>query len=1548
MRVYLLIFIFLISLEKIFSQDIKEERSNQKSYFIKQSDLTEDDYIQNRIIFKVKADYKNKCFVSKIDDEELGNILSLLKAKNVFKKFPHHKTLLQNKSNSGETLTDLSLIYEVEYTNTEIPFEKAVNMIKFSNIVEYAEPHYIPHPLYNTNDPGSVTGGQQYYLTNIKAYEAWNICKGDSNIVIGITDSGIDFNHPDLKGSIKYNYKDPIDSVDNDDDGYVDNFRGWDLGDNDNDPTCNLVSTHGVLVSGFAGAVTDNNIGMAGVGFRCKILPVKVSNKSGAFTAAYEGIVYAADHGCQIINCSWGGTAGYSQYEQDIINYATFNKDALVVAAAGNSGSQCIYYPASYDNVISVAGTNKSDNKWSGSTYGPNIDICAPGEGVYTTTYGGGYSSVYSGTSYACPIIAGCAAIVKSYFPDYSAIQIGEQLKVTADNIDNISGNETYKGLLGRGRVNLYRALTETNTPSIEMTDKTITDDKANIFYPGDNIYISGVFKNYLKATTNLTLSLSCNSPYIQIINSSTYIGTLQTFEETDNSYDRLSIKLLPNIPVNTQLLLKIQYTDGKYSEFQYIPFMVNKDYIDVNVNSVSTTITSKGRIGYNIQYSNSGNCSDSYNESPGVGFNYNLTNMLFNAGLIVAVSPTKVASYDSSFSSVSNVKLVYPSHISDFDLKSVFRDNSSLLYNTGVTVLQNTYAWKATQYQKFVIVEYKIKNPGKTIINNLFAGIYADWNITSNTGNLADYDSINKMGYVYKQYGKYGGIKLLTPGKINYYAFNNDGSNGSIGTYNGISKANKYKVMSGGILRSKASIGDVSHILSAGPYNINPGDSVIVAFALIAGDNFNDLKTSAISADKRYNLRLISPNGGEVYKQGDNRDIKWNYGVANKINIEISEDGGKTYSLLAGAINATDGLYKWNINSFTPAGNKYRIRVSDLGSSQKDVSDADFTIQNSFCWTGNINNDWFNISNWNVMNRIPSDTDDVYIPSDVKNMPIINNEGAACNNMNINWGGSINISSCCSLKIKGNWVNNSNYRNTGNGTCIFNGTGSQSIIGKTDFNNLTLNNINGLILRDSVRISGIVYPEKGNINTNGILLLQSDAHGTALISGKGEGMVKGGVMVQKYISGPLKWHYISSPVQKALISQLGNNMDLILGPVTQTYPAPTCFSYNEQKGIWEQPGIYFDTLKGLAVDLQNTTLNIFGEVNNDSLTANVTNEGVKNNPELDGWNLIGNPYPSPIDWDGEGWTRKSVLPGLYFFNNTTYRNGFYTSYISGISNNGAADANIIPIMQGFLVKAIYSGSLSINNKVRRDIINPAPAFYKTNNDQRSLIRLSASGNSGYIDYTVIYFDTNATTGFDDKYDALKLKNTESQMPNIYTVTGSVNLSINALPVLVNDSDVIVPVKFESLSDGDFKISLIDATNFPVKYHIYIEDKKNKSLSNFINNPVYSFTYSTKELKDRFYIHFTLKEYEGIRNIETPGNDIFVWNDESYIYVNSNNGKNIDGNISLSDITGKQIIEPYKINSNSEKIKLPVVSKGIYIVSVVSKSGVINKKIIIN
>ncbi|HKR05967.1 MAG TPA: S8/S53 family peptidase [Bacteroidia bacterium] len=853
-----------------FAASAQNKIKSAAPYFRMPANLTGSDYLPKTIVFKVKPEFRNACKTTSVENEKLNSIFNSIGAAAVAKIFPAKSAPAQERNAQGLKLVDLSTIYKIEFT-ADVNLEKTINRIIATGMVEYAEPFYVPHLFFSPNDPST---GLQYFLTKINAYLAWDVTHGDTNVVIGIVDTGTDWDHPDLADNLKLNYTDPVNGTDDDGDGYIDNYRGWDLADSDNNPMVggNGNQAHGSHVSGCAAAATNNSSGVASPGFNCKFLPVKTSLNSDPnayLVKGYEGIVYAADHGCSVINCSWGSGGG-GQFGQDAVTYATINEDALVVCAAGNNASEGAYYPASYQYVISVASTGTNDGKSSFSNYGAFVDVCAPGSGIYSTYYNNTYAFL-DGTSMASPIAAGSAAIIKSQFPSYNALQVGEKLRVTCDNIYGVAGNGIYQDKLGKGRINLFNALTVAS-PSVRFENKVSTDNNDDSFVIGDTINISGDFINYLDPTTNLTAALTTTSPYVTVLNGTYNIGALGTLATNNNSGSPFTVKVNTGAPLNAVVNFKLTLNDGTYSDVFLFKETVNVDYINITINDVLTTQTSKGQIFWN-----------GLAQTEGLGFNYLGNQLVYDGGLMIGnnnqVSDnmrSTQGNFDLDFQSVSRVVQVIPSVQSEFDLYGKFNDNPAV-QQLDVLVTHKTFAWSTPGDRKYIIVEYNIKNNGTSALSSLYAGIFADWDIMDYTLNRAAEDTVLNLGYVYSTQanGLYAGTKLLTSQPWHHYALDNiAGGAGGVNMYDDYTSTEKHTTLS----TSRANAGtagsgnDVCHVVGSWLFSLSAGDSITVAFAILAGDSLPDLITSAVNAQEEYDnltgVHEISANGSALVGQ--------------------------------------------------------------------------------------------------------------------------------------------------------------------------------------------------------------------------------------------------------------------------------------------------------------------------------------------------------------------------------------------------------------------------------------------------------------------------------------------------------------------------------------------------------------------------------------------------------------------------------------------------------------------------------------------------------
>ena len=492
--------IFLLTLSLLLQILITQAQvsgSNKHRRFKLPAGVSSNEYSQNTIIIKLKSGPSIPTTLSTNQFKTLksGSIQSILK------KFPStRESEIRTKKIGKKDTIGLNRIYELKL-NSGGSIESMINELLADPQIEYAEPQYIHHTSYIPNDPRYVSN-QQTYLDIIKAPKAWDVVKNAAGIIIAIVDSGSELAHQDLAANISINIADPINGIDDDKDGFLDNFWGWDFvgasGTNikaDNDPNVKVsANDHGVHVSGIAGAVTDNAVGVASISFNCaKLLIVKAGpdDNGSEILKGYDGIKYAADHGARIINCSWGSDGG-GNFGQDIINYAV-EMGCLVVAAAGNDGNSNPQYPAAYNGVFAIANTQINDVKASSSNYGDYIALAAPGTAITSTVFNNQYAA-YTGTSMSSPVVAGAAALVKAARPALNLLQVGELLRVTADNID--AKNPTFVGQLGKGRLNVERALSET-PPSVRTQKITDFEVRSTIAQAPDTLYLFFDLKNF-------------------------------------------------------------------------------------------------------------------------------------------------------------------------------------------------------------------------------------------------------------------------------------------------------------------------------------------------------------------------------------------------------------------------------------------------------------------------------------------------------------------------------------------------------------------------------------------------------------------------------------------------------------------------------------------------------------------------------------------------------------------------------------------------------------------------------------------------------------------------------------------------------------------------------------------------------------------------------------------------------------------------------------------------------------------------------------------
>ena len=822
------------------------------------------EYLPGRIIFKLNSSNSDQAPMQVASLAHRLSGLGVNEIKPVFRLKP------TSKKRNG--LPDIGGIYEAFFPlNTDVEF--AANELLASYAIEYAEPRYIYKSLYLPNDVYADTTlptDFMYHLGAIQAYEAWDLNKGDTSIVIGISDSGISFDHIDLKKNLSKNTADPIDGVDNDGDGYTDNYRGWDFGgvlgkQGDNDPSvpCGVDEcVHGMPVAGLAAADTDNRRGVSGVGFNCRFLPLKASPDSlpDGITHGYESILYAAQQGAQIVNCSWGGQVN-SKVGADLVKYVNLRYQTGIIAACGNTPRDLMFYPASYPEVLSVSNVHQGDSiccpTFLSSTHNYAVDVAAPGWELYSTVNLTDYGP-FSGTSASAPVVAGAAGIVMSHFPDYTGFQAGQRLRVTTDDIYQNPYNQPYFEKLGTGRINLYRALTDQRKPSIRLSEYAFfPDPDQQGALPGDSLYIPATFVNYLDPSSqDLEISLEVlgnAANFVDVPNPAWRAGVMQENELKSPSRS-FTLFIKANAPENLVLNLRFRYHDPSlnYDDFEHISLTINPTYVDVKQNNLVTSINSRGNIGFPVRVF----------EKPGLGIQHlpSEQSAIGDAGFMFT-SGGKLA--DNISGALGNRtanwlrtetirRKVHP--LAPFYASGVMND----LVGLNASVKQEVFAWSDQQFEEIIILRYRIYNQSTSAISDGYAGILADWEIFEPSINAADFDGGNEIVYAWDRLNmdktRYG-ISLIDGGRYRAFAskkidfsFN---TNSKIGALQTPPSTVNSRVGTGG------SPADVVQAIAAGPLSIPAGDSLDVVFALIAGEDLGDLRQKASRARNRYDCYL-------------------------------------------------------------------------------------------------------------------------------------------------------------------------------------------------------------------------------------------------------------------------------------------------------------------------------------------------------------------------------------------------------------------------------------------------------------------------------------------------------------------------------------------------------------------------------------------------------------------------------------------------------------------------------------------------------------------
>lgn len=398
--------------------------------------------------------------------------------------------------------------------------------------------------------PNDPLLGSQWHLTKVQAAQAWDISQGDTTVILSIVDSGCDWTHEDLGGNMWVNPAEDIngngqfdnspvgsggdlDGIDQDGNGLVDDVIGYDFTDGDPDPyPTGDPEDHGTHCNGIAGAVTNNATGVAGLGWNCRRLGFRCTSGGGiGIYEAFNAIYYSVEARASVISMSWGNY-GYWVPEERVMEYAHDN-GVVLVAAAGNDDIMDAHFPSAYPYIMSVAATNQTDHKsdasGANSNYGTWVDVCSPGDLIWSTVPNNGYDAWY-GTSMATPLVAGLVGLIRAHHPDWSNATIESHIEHTCDNID--AQNPAYIGLLGAGRINAYNALSTPARPELVAQDYSVDDPvKGNgngKVDAGEDDQLTVYVSNRWGDAHNVQGTLISGDPFVTVTSGTSYYGSLE------------------------------------------------------------------------------------------------------------------------------------------------------------------------------------------------------------------------------------------------------------------------------------------------------------------------------------------------------------------------------------------------------------------------------------------------------------------------------------------------------------------------------------------------------------------------------------------------------------------------------------------------------------------------------------------------------------------------------------------------------------------------------------------------------------------------------------------------------------------------------------------------------------------------------------------------------------------------------------------------------------------------------------------------------------
>ncbi|RMD96181.1 MAG: hypothetical protein D6814_11880, partial [Calditrichaeota bacterium] len=523
----------------------------------------------------------------------------------------------------------------------------------------------------------------------------------------------------------------------------------------------------------------------------------------------------------------------------------------------GTDNDRDPHFPSNYNHVLAVGSINSIERKSYFSNFGISVDVFAPGESVLSTFPNNQYGRI-SGTSMSTPLVAGIAGLVKTLHPDFTVDQLREQLRVSAKSLD--SANPQRAGKMGKGKIQALQALTVTGLPAIRVISSSFVDANGNgLIEPGESAELRTKFTNYLAPATNVQFTISTDDVLVSIKNGNASLAAMNTNDTTEVSF---TFEVRDNLREGEVLPFIVDIRADNYTDRDVIDLIANPPQVlNHDTGPLQTSITSQGNIGF----------TGFADDSPGVGFVFNHDNYLFEGGLMIGTGVQTVSdcirgadgqTQDDDFRPISLLSLISPGELADEEGEIVMVD-SFATHPIGLKISQKSYAFKVEPFTDFVIFKYIVENLSAETQNNLYIGLFFDWDINEDAQDFARFDAMKNMGYALNSIDRptqIAATKVLTaPGATSYRSINNpaDIYGGTAG--NGFTDLEKWNFLKDGIQTTTLDSTDVSTLTTTGPFNLAPGQSVEVAFAVIGANDMQQLVKNAELAQFLWDHNLIA-----------------------------------------------------------------------------------------------------------------------------------------------------------------------------------------------------------------------------------------------------------------------------------------------------------------------------------------------------------------------------------------------------------------------------------------------------------------------------------------------------------------------------------------------------------------------------------------------------------------------------------------------------------------------------------------------------------------